>query len=279
MNERQWRHVGRVARAEIETKASREDAWSAWADPDWLRQWFADDASGQPVPGDALILSFEAFGFSYGLEVVEASPGECLVLKTQFPGQAPRYQEVVLSEVEGGTRVEIIHSGFDTAPGGEDEFEGVLSGWQIALQVLRYYLEHHPGADRRRLFLMRPAVVDYAALLPLYTSDDGLASWLGGPCRIAGPGGAFELTSPEGLQLSGTVLGLTRREVVLQCDDIDGVLALKAFQLGPTHQAIAIDLTAWSLDDATEQLLRGAFEAALERLAAVLDAQHPPQSP
>lgn len=43
-----FQHKGRIIRAEMETSATPDQAWEAWADPEKIAQWFVDRATGEP---------------------------------------------------------------------------------------------------------------------------------------------------------------------------------------------------------------------------------------
>jgi uncharacterized protein YndB with AHSA1/START domain len=44
-------HTGKVIRAEIRTKATPQQAYDAWADPEKIAHWFPDRAEGKAEPG------------------------------------------------------------------------------------------------------------------------------------------------------------------------------------------------------------------------------------
>lgn len=48
----EFEHKGRVLRAEIETSATPQQAWEAWADPEKIAHWFVDRATGEARPAE-----------------------------------------------------------------------------------------------------------------------------------------------------------------------------------------------------------------------------------
>ena len=111
-------------------------------------------------------------------KVIEAVPGERLVLEGMGPGGLPFRQEVVVRRDGGETVIELVHSGFDDAADWSDEYEGMDSGWKMALAILKHYLENHFGRSRRTYFAMRPATYENAQLDGAFRSEAGLGRWL-----------------------------------------------------------------------------------------------------
>ena len=70
--------------------------------------------------------------------------------------------------------------------------------------------------------------------------------------------------------LTGHLLADSGRELALSWDEIEGVLELKAFEIGPQGRAVCLRGCGWGLAPATSAL-EAELEGAAERLAAALN--------
>jgi uncharacterized protein YndB with AHSA1/START domain len=61
--------TGRILRAEIRTKATPQQAYDAWADPEKIAHWFPDRAEGQAEPGATITWIFDKFDHRIPYEV------------------------------------------------------------------------------------------------------------------------------------------------------------------------------------------------------------------
>ena len=52
------------------------------------------------------------------------------------------------AQAGGITRLRLVHSGFGTDAGWDDELDATSAGWNVELRGLRHYLEGHQGHDR-----------------------------------------------------------------------------------------------------------------------------------
>jgi len=263
-------HQGRTIRAEIQTTAGPEQLWEAWADPEKLAQWFPDRAEGRAVEGGVQTWYFDRFNYRLPYEIASAIPGEHLVFTGQPPGRPPYVLEIEITRESGTTRLTLANSGFLDKDGWDEEYEGIVSGWQLALAVLKLYVERHYGCARSQFFAMRPAQFEYQDLLPFYREEDALSRWLTTAGRIGNAGEDYELTLAAGGHASGEVLAVTGWEVLLSWNEIDGALALKGFSLGDAGRAICIHGSGWGLPAGKASVLEARFSSALERLGAAL---------
>lgn len=268
-------HRGRIIRTSIQTRAGADRLWNAWTDPDRLSQWFADRAQGRALEGSVVTWYFDRFGYELPYEVLTAVPGEHLVLTGETPGRPRFYLEVEITTAEGVSTLSLANSGFLDADGWDEEYEGIVSGWTLALGTLKQYVERHYGRPRSQFFAMRPAAFDYRDLSPYYRTREGLRAWLTRDGHAGDPGEPCALVLHDGSTLTGTVLAATGWEVLMSWDEIDGVLALKAFGLGGGRRAICVHGTGWGLAPERAATLESAFEPALDRLSGVLDASRP----
>ena len=265
-------HAGRVARAEILTSATVEVAWQAWADPARLSEWFTDRAKGKAAAGGTVTWYFDRFRTQFPYEVLVADEGERLVLKGSPPGRPPYVLEIGLGPAPagGGTSIRIANSGFSVSNENDEEFESVLSGWQMALAILKHYVENHFGQPKTGFFAMQPATLAYDRILRYFLEEEGLMRWLTTSGSIGSPGDRYSLTLRDGSPMSGRVLALTSREVALSWDEIDGVAELKAFRIGPRARAVAVRGCGWNLAEERAQEIDTMLARSIDRLVAVL---------
>lgn len=265
MSDRQ--HRGRTLTVQMRTRATPEEVWDAWADPEKIAHWFVDRARGKPEVGTTFTWIFEKFGYEIPYEVVAAEPGKRFALGGEAPKSGPFLLEVTIAREGGETVVTLVNSGFLDGSEWDEEFEGIVSGWTNALAVLKHYLENYAGRPKQSLLVMEPAVFEYPQLLRFFATADGLDRWLTTSASIGGLGESFALRLPGGRSLTGRVISRTGWEVALSCEEIDGVLELKGFRMG-AGRVVAARLLSWGapLSSAWE----GTLQPALGRLAAAL---------
>lgn len=266
-------HVADQAVHEVlEIAADRDEVWRAWTDPAWLCGWLVERVDGAIEPGRALQWRWDSLGLDLDLEVVASEPPARLVLRGGRPGRPPRTQSVSLSDVAGGTRVELTHEGF-AAPGGNDdsEREGTAAGWRVMLRVLAHYLAGGGGRRRESAAAVAPVAVPLDAVGRLLFDPDERARWLTDGAALAVEGERFALREPDGASLSGHVIALAAPfEIALSWDEIDGVLTLRAIQVAPGGPVLAVaQAWSWSPERVAWGTARGTIERALARLVSV----------
>jgi uncharacterized protein YndB with AHSA1/START domain len=253
MTKGQRKHHGRIIDTSVRINTSPHRAWLAWADPQHIANWFVDRAEGVAAPGEVMTWFFDAFNYRQPVPILDAEADRSLVIGSgdqPGPQGLPYLMEITITSEGGGTVVRLVNSGFSHDARFDDEFEGVVSGWDMALATLKYWLEHHPDARRTHRIVIEPAEYSWATLRPLFRSSEG-RQWL----------------SPS-VPAGATVLADTGREVLLAWAERGAVLGLKAFRMGP-QSVVALDMSAWQAPiDAspTDAELR----AALARLTTAL---------
>jgi uncharacterized protein YndB with AHSA1/START domain len=251
------KHHGRTIRASTRIKTSPTRAWQAWADPQQIANWFVDRAEGEAKPGEVMTWFFDAFNYRQPVPIVEAKPGESFVAgsgETPGPQGHPYLMEITISKEEGDTVVRLVNSGFSEDARFDDEYDGVVSGWQMALATMKHWLERFPNSRRRHRIVMEPASFTYEKLRPLYSTVEGRRRWL-----------------EPAIAADCDVVADSGREVLLAWDANDAVVGLKAFRMGP-QQMIALDFSTWAESPGDLDAIDHSLRAALQRLKAVLDA-------
>jgi len=188
--------------------------------------------------GETVHWIWEDFGFRIPLEVYEAERGRYISFGGQRPGGPPAFQEVIVTARGGSTVIKVVNSGFHDGAEWDDEYEGVDSGWEMALAQLKEWLENHKSETRTHILTMRPASFEYDDLQPLYTTAEGLRSWLAEEAKLS-PLSAYVERMPEDQEFIYYMTGSSREilagspqleafaekgiEVILFTDPVDEV--------------------------------------------------------
>ncbi|MBI3929056.1 MAG: SRPBCC domain-containing protein [Armatimonadetes bacterium] len=260
-----------AVRKEMRTTAGADLVWEAWTDPDRLSQWFCDQATGWPGVGGTLNMTWERFGFTVHYDVAEMEGRKRMVLKSWIPGVGTQSLELEIRRRAPYTILQLVES---SPPGKIPESEsGVESGWEMALAILRHYLENYYGQDRSSFFAMLPAEFTYEGLMPFFTRPEKLELWLTRPGSVTEMGSAgepFRCILDSGETMSGTVLAVTRHEVLLGWDEIRGFLELKSFPTGPGTRALCLRGSGYGLSADRAAQIEQSLKEALVRLFAAL---------
>jgi hypothetical protein len=207
-------------------------------------------------------------------EVLEAEPGRRLLLRMAFPGRPPVTQEIVVRTEAGQTVIELVNAGF----GAEDwdgQFEGIDSGWKLALAQLRYYLEHQWGKRRHVWLAFRPARLDWSRLESLFRQPEGLSRWLTthGASGSGIPGNEGEpvsLVLRDFTPLNGDLLADSGKEVLLSWSELEAALELKAFAAGPETGMVGLRLSSWAADPPDRTEVQAWMDTCAGRLASAI---------
>ncbi len=265
-------HIGRIIRAEIRTKATPQQAYEAWADPEKIAHWFPDRAEGKAEPGATITWIFDKFNYRIPYEVLIAQPAEKFAIRwNPAPGMNAGILEVTISKEGGETVIRLVNSGFREGAEWNDEFEGTDSGWRMALALLKHYLENYFGISRASFLVMHPAEFSFDQVVPMHRTEAGLKKWLTKRGDYGEVGESYSLELQEGGKASGRVLAKTNRETTLSWDEIHGVLELKAFSMGP-QKILCVRGCGWGLSAEKAKEREGQMERAVDRLASALTA-------
>jgi uncharacterized protein YndB with AHSA1/START domain len=263
-----FEHKGRMIRAEIATAATPEQAWEAWADPEKIAQWFVDRATGEAKPGGTMTWFFDKFGYALPNKIVDAVPGRLIVFKGESPEGIPRILEVRIEREGGATIVRLINSGFREDAAWHEEYEGVNSGWKMALGILKFYLENYFAHAKSALLIIQAATFAYEEVLKYFLEAGKLAQWLTTAGSMGTVGERCELQLRDAGKLTGRVLAITSREVTVSWDEIGGVMELKAFSMGP-QRVVCLRGFSWRLNAEGMAAIEQKLQRAVERLAAL----------
>jgi uncharacterized protein YndB with AHSA1/START domain len=263
-------HIGRMLRAEIRTKATPQQAYDAWADPEKIAHWFPDRAEGKAEPGATITWVFEKFNYRIPYEVLIAQPAEKFAIRwNPPPGMSAGVLEVTIAKEGGETVIKLVNSGFREGAEWNEEFEGTDSGWRMALALLKHYLENYFGISRSSFLAMKSAEFSFDQIVPLHRTAAGLQKWLTKSGEYGEVGESFSLELQEGGKASGRVLAKTKRGTALSWNEIRGLLELKAFSMGP-QKMLCVRGCGWGLSAEKAKELEAQMERAIERLAALM---------
>jgi uncharacterized protein YndB with AHSA1/START domain len=263
-------HSGRKMEITISTTASPDQVYRAWADPEKISHWFTDKAEGQAEVGATITWFFDKFNYRIPYEVIAAEPGRRFAIRwNPPPGRPPGVLEVTIQQQAGSTIVSLVNSGFLEGAEWQNEYDGIDSGWQMALAILKHYLENYYGTPRSSFFAMRPANFTTERLLSFHRTAEGLAKWLTTSGGFNAVGDSFQLALRGGGTINGQVLALTKFETQLSWTEVHGVLGLKAINMGP-QKMLAVHGCGWGMPSERAKELEQQMERALESLAQAL---------
>ncbi len=257
-----WRDE-RTLRVEV----SPDRLWRAFTDPEILTGWFPDEARGTVEPGGELVHVWRDFGFEMAHEAVEVEPGRRVVFRAIGPGGAPFLQEIVIERDGAASVLRLIHSGFSKGADWDGDVDATDSGWQLALALLRHYLENYFARPRDTFQHFVPVPVEVTDVAPWFRESVHL--WLGpaDPAPTGGVGDAVRVDLGDGHTLEGQILAWSGTELELSWREIEGVLELKAFP-GPGATMVGVRVAAWGGHDLSAQ--KALLVAAVDRLGAEL---------
>jgi uncharacterized protein YndB with AHSA1/START domain len=266
----EFEHSGRVIRDEMRISASPETVYRAWADPDSISAWFVQRMQGRMEVGETVTWHWDRSGPGMSQRVLVADPPRRLVTAMDLP-QGVSYLEVTIEQQGGHSILRLVQSGFGEGPEWDDQYEGMLSGWMMALGILKFFVERYFGRKRREIVVLADAPFDREEALSLQRTESGLARWL---TRSGAPGEAMgepvRLMLENGRVLTGVVLRNTSYETLWSWDEIEGTVEIKAFRSADWGSKVGIRISSW-LEDAAELAdLEGWLTTVVRKLAALL---------
>lgn len=186
--------------------ASPAHVYRAFATSPGLQEWMADSAAADARPGGRFYAWWNAGFYAVGT-FQEAELDKKIAFTWYAPADpAPTVVTVMLEEVDGGTRLELVHSGIGDGDAWDRSAGNFKREWTSSLANLKSVLE--TGLDRR--VFDRPMLGFYIGGLV----DENLQRRLGIPVDF-------------GMHVSGVLEGMGAQRSGLQEDDViasvDGV--------------------------------------------------------
>ena len=132
-------------------EATPEQVWQVMASVEGIQQWLGPNQYEARV-GAAVRFDVNHDGQQFIMtgEVTRCDPPHTLAFTwtEQEVGQAPwpvaTLVTLTLTPEGSGTRVRLVHSGFERLPGAQQQYEGYVQGWAVrpVLQGLKRLVEH-----------------------------------------------------------------------------------------------------------------------------------------
>jgi len=136
----------------IDIEAPRQHVWAALTDENQIPRWLAPSASVKPGAGGYIELSWGE-GMTGRNTIDVWNPQERLVLVNKEQGLREEYS---LSEVGGGTRLSLVHSGFAVSPKVDDQYDAINNGWRTFFRMLKHAAKRGAGASYRNVTVFSP---------------------------------------------------------------------------------------------------------------------------
>ena len=129
-------------------RAKPDAVFRAITDPKWLTRWLCDRAVLVPQKGSKYLLGWNN-GPTHTGSIVAFREGQRVALAWTWPGVELRGTVLSLSvkATEGGTVLDVEHSGFPRSEKWTDIYGGAEWGWTYFAMNLKSVLEH--GHDLR----------------------------------------------------------------------------------------------------------------------------------
>lgn len=220
---------------EVEIAAPAAAAWRALRDPVEIKRWFGWDAASLEEEIKYIFL--------------DHAQGDDRAMVLRFEGMPDSFRVEARGE---HCRVRLVRAG---AAGDDSDWDGanedMTEGWLAFMTQLRFYLERHPGEERRTLYLSGMPAEGLNTTLPRARLGlDALAH--------IEPGEPYHHASGTGEGLSGQVWARSRRQVALSVDAYgDGLLLVtdRSPAAQPPAGGGSVIVTTYGLsDDAFESV-------------------------
>jgi uncharacterized protein YndB with AHSA1/START domain len=132
----------------IDIKAPVAKVWAALTEPDLIAQWFGDTAEFDPSPGGAGVFGWndQAAG-PFRVLVEHIDKPKTLVYRWARDADVdpvPGNSTVVrfdLTEIEGGTRLTVLETGFEQLSDPRSAHDANTEGWRAELAELVEFVE------------------------------------------------------------------------------------------------------------------------------------------
>ncbi len=229
--------------------ATPHRAWQAWAEPQYIVEWFSDQAGGGPLPGDELVWQFNGFDRPMGARVVRSHPGRELILSLDA-GPSASLLEVRFESLGDATNVILVQSGLPEGSDFDELAVGIASGWANALEYLKLYLAQYQGLAKRSAAAMAPITQSCETAMQWFEPGLKRERWLDVPATELQPG----WRAP--------------RHVAWRWPGIDGVLEMSAFETPGMPRTACVRAVYWRQEPVAG--LEDRVIACVERLAALL---------
>ena len=131
----------------IDIMAPLEKVWAAITEPELIAQWFGDTAEFDATPGAHGAFGWAEHGGAFQIVVEHVDKPKTLVYRwaREFGVEPAQGNSTVvrfdLTAIEGGTRLDLLETGFEELADPEGAQTGNVDGWKAELGELVEYLE------------------------------------------------------------------------------------------------------------------------------------------
>lgn len=261
----------------LEIAAPIDAVWRALADAEELARWFVTEAKIEPREGGRFALAWDGdWAWTTNIDAWEPPHRLRLVDRSARPFDAEGKPiaaaepvELVLEftlEAHGDrTRLTVVHSGFGRGASWDDELDGVSHGWQVELRILRHYLEHHRGTDRRRAWVRATTGADLPRVWAALTAPTGLVT--SGLEREPRTGDRCSLLLATGDRIAGPVVHAhPGRQLVVSAENLGHSVFRLSLDRAGGRTMIFLGLSAYALPGAEVQGFEARARAGLDRV-------------
>ncbi len=130
----------------IDIKASTAKVWAALTEPGLIAQWFGDTAEFDATPGGVGAFGWKDHG-TFRVLIEHVDRPKTLVYRWARDIDAdpvPGNSTVVrfdLAEIDGGTRLTVLETGFEALGDPQSAHDGNVEGWRAELAELVEFVE------------------------------------------------------------------------------------------------------------------------------------------
>jgi uncharacterized protein YndB with AHSA1/START domain len=130
----------------IDITAPTAKVWAALTEPDLIAQWFGDSAEFDASPGGAGVFGWKDHG-PFRVLVEHVDKPKTLVYRWARDADVdpvPGNSTVVrfdLAEIDGGTRLTVLETGFEELSDPQSAHDGNTEGWRAELGELVEFVE------------------------------------------------------------------------------------------------------------------------------------------
>jgi uncharacterized protein YndB with AHSA1/START domain len=261
----------RKAEVQIEIDAPPDAVWKALTDPEELVRWFPLEARVEPGVGGNIFLGWDA-GTGGNCRIERWDPGRRLTTGWVEPVDgtvdAERRALVVDYNLEGrggSTVVRLVHSGFGADSKWDEEYGGVVRGWQFELRSLRHYLERHRGRQRRMAWARVEVERAPAEVWERLWSAGGLLRE--GSVPETEEGRPYSFTMATGERIEGRVLVHPQpREFGGTVEKMDDAIFRTGYEFCGNRWEAMIWLSSWTRSEGEIRDIEGRWQGLLEGL-------------
>jgi uncharacterized protein YndB with AHSA1/START domain len=142
---------------EIEIDATAGQVWEAVSTSQGFASWFAPVAEVTPGPGGSVFLSWGP-GMEDRQRIEAWEPNRHLqIAQPRAKGGPPNVVDYSIEERGGKTVMRLVHSGFESTPDLDAEFESTGDAWRVFLKMMKHSVEHGVATCRNvTVFRMLP---------------------------------------------------------------------------------------------------------------------------